>query len=205
MEDPAFRDLMAIVDPYAYRERMTMPMYLVNGSGDQFFRPESSRFYFRDLPGEKRLRYVPNAGHDVGKGTDALQSVVAYYQSILEDRPRPSIDWSVDTDGSLRVTAAQKPVAVRLWAGTNEKHNDFRIDSAGPVFSATLLEPVASNTWVGNVPKPASGFTAYFVELEWSGPAGNPLKFSTEVLINPEIFPSAAPTPGKTVLGPEKQ
>jgi len=205
MEDPAFRSLMAIVDPYAYRERLTMPKFLVNGSGDQFFRPESSRFYYQDLPGEKHLRYVPNAGHDVGKGTDALPTIVAFYQSVLENVPRPEMEWKVDADGGLRVTASQKPEAARLWAGTNPNHNDFRIDSAGPIYQSTILQPVAPNTWVGKVPKPDSGFTAYFVELEWKGPGRYPFKFSTEVLVSPETFPSGPPEPGKTRIGPQKQ
>ncbi len=205
MEDPGFRELMAIVDPYAYRDRLTMPKFLVNGSGDQFFRPESSRFYFKDLRGEKHLRYVPNAGHDVSNGTDALASIISYYQTILEGSPRPSMDWTVQPDGSLRVTASQKPEAVRLWAGTNPKFNDFRIDSAGPIYKSTDLEPAEPNVWIANVPKPESGFTAYFVEMEWKGPGRYPLKFSTEVLVNPETFPNGPPEPGKTRIGPQKQ
>jgi PhoPQ-activated pathogenicity-related protein len=205
MDDPAFRELMAIVDPYAYRDRLTMPKFLVNGSGDQFFRPESSRFYYKDLRGEKHLRYVPNAGHDVGKGTDALPTIIAYYQTVLEGVSRPTMDWTVQADGSLRVTASSKPEAVRLWAATNPRFNDFRIDSAGPIYKSTPLEATEPNVWIANVPKPDTGFTAYFVEMEWKGPGRYPLKFSTEVLVNPETFPSGPPEPGKTRIGPKAQ
>lgn len=205
IDDPDFRTMMAIVDPYAYRARYTMPKFMVNGSSDQFFRPESSRFYYPGLPGEKHLRYVPNAGHDVGKGTDAMQSIVAFYQAILEEQPRPALRWTVEADGALRVTSDIAPKTVRLWAGTNPKHNDFRLDSAGPIYQSTVLEPVAENTWMGHVPKPDAGFTAYFVEAEWPRADGAPFKFTTEILVNPETFPSGAPVKGKTVLGPEKQ
>ena len=58
---PQFRALMRIEDPYKYRDRLTMPKFMVNATGDQFFLPDSSQFYFDDLPGEKYLRYVPNA------------------------------------------------------------------------------------------------------------------------------------------------
>ena len=43
-----------------------IPKYLVNASGDQFFLPDNSQFYFDDLEGEKYLRYVPNARHNLG-------------------------------------------------------------------------------------------------------------------------------------------
>lgn len=205
ISDPDFRAMMAIVDPYAYRARYTMPKLMVNGAGDQFFRPESSRFYYPGLPGEKHLRYVPNAGHDVAKGTDAMPSIVAFYQAILEEEARPELHWTVEADGALRVTSNVAPKTVRLWAGTNPKYNDFRIDSAGPIYKSTLLEPIAENTWLARVPKPDSGFTAYFVEAEWERGGRAPFKFTTEVLVNPEIFPADTPVKGKTVVGPEKQ
>src|SRR5262249_29433953 len=52
-----FHALMHIEDPYEYRARLTMPKLLVNASGDQFFLPDSSQFYFSDLKGENHLRY----------------------------------------------------------------------------------------------------------------------------------------------------
>ena len=53
MGTPQFRALMRIEEPYEYRERLTMPKFMVNASGDQFFLPDSSRFYFDELRGEK--------------------------------------------------------------------------------------------------------------------------------------------------------
>ena len=37
---------MEIEDPYEYRQRLTMPKYIVNASGDQYFLPDNSQFYF---------------------------------------------------------------------------------------------------------------------------------------------------------------
>src|SRR5262249_8144542 len=54
-----YKELMKLEDPYSYRERYTMPKLMLNSAGDQYFLPDSSRFYFDDLPGEKYLRYVP--------------------------------------------------------------------------------------------------------------------------------------------------
>jgi PhoPQ-activated pathogenicity-related protein len=45
------RALYAIEDPYSYRDRLELPKLLVNACGDQFFLPDSSQFYFGDLPG----------------------------------------------------------------------------------------------------------------------------------------------------------
>ena len=77
--------------PYSYRhrERLTIPKFLINAAGDQFFLPDGSQFYFADMPPEKHLRYVPNAKHNL-KGSDALESLQAFYQAVLDNHPRPN-------------------------------------------------------------------------------------------------------------------
>ena len=67
LNTPEFKALMRIEEPYQYRDRLTMPKLILNASGDQFFLPDSSQFYFDGLRGEKHLRYVPNADHSLGE------------------------------------------------------------------------------------------------------------------------------------------
>ena len=117
---PQFKALMRIEEPYEYRERLTMPKFIMNASGDQFFLPDSSQFYFDQLPGEKHLRYVPNASHSLDK-TDALESVEAFYASIVNGTPRPDINWTFERDGSIKVIAKDRPGEVVMWQASNPK------------------------------------------------------------------------------------
>src|SRR6266487_1381855 len=105
---PEYRALMKIEEPYEYRARFTLPKFLINASGDQFFLPDSAQFYFNDLPGVKYLRYVPNADHGL-KGTDAWQTLLACYHAVLNDLPLPQYSWTLEKDGSMRVTAKDPP------------------------------------------------------------------------------------------------
>jgi PhoPQ-activated pathogenicity-related protein len=90
----AFRNLLSVVDPYSYRDRYTMPKLIINAAGDPFFVPDSSRFYFNDLPGEKYLRYMPNADHSLD-GTDVQENITAFYLSIIENARRPRFGWTL--------------------------------------------------------------------------------------------------------------
>src|SRR5262249_15644469 len=49
---PEYRHVLAIEDPYEYRtrERLKIPKYLINASGDQFFLPDNSQFYYSQMP-----------------------------------------------------------------------------------------------------------------------------------------------------------
>jgi PhoPQ-activated pathogenicity-related protein len=189
---PKFHKLMQIEEPYEYRDRLTMPKYIVNSAGDQYFLPDSSRFYFDDLKGEKYLRYVPNTDHSL-KNSDARQGLIAFYDAFLRHKPRPRFTWKFDGDGSIRVTAIDKPVEVKLWQATNPEHRDFRLMAIGPAYTSTILSPQKDGAYVGTVGKPAKGWSAYFVELTYDSGGKYPMKFTTGVRINPDTLPFAAP------------
>ena len=116
MGDPRFDTLLALVEPYSYRDRLTIPKYVVNASGDQFFLPDSWQFYFDDLKGEKYLRYVPNADHSL-KGSNAPDSLLAFYGAIVKGVARPKFDWSAGKDGTLQITPETRPTKVDVLAG----------------------------------------------------------------------------------------
>ena len=104
-----------------------MPKLILNASGDQFFLPDSSQFYFDGLPGEKHLRYVPNTDHSLSK-SDALESIHAFYASIVTGTPRPGMKWSFERDGSIKVVTKQLPAGVKVWQAVNPEARSFRLD-----------------------------------------------------------------------------
>jgi PhoPQ-activated pathogenicity-related protein len=191
-----FRALMKIEEPFEYRDRLTMPKLIVNASGDQFFLPDSSQFYFDALRGEKHLRYVPNTSHSLEK-SDALETVQAFYSSIVSNTPRPGFRWTFEKDGSIRVVANERPESVLLWQASNPAARNFRFDVIGAAYTSTALTPEGPNTWVARVPAPASGWTAYFVELTFASGGKYPLKFTTAVRVVPETLPFPAPVQKK--------
>jgi PhoPQ-activated pathogenicity-related protein len=185
---PRYRALMKIEEPYEYRERFTMPKLLINATGDQFFLPDSAQFYFADLPGEKHLRYVPNTDHSLRK-SDAFETLHAFYDSILNNRPRPKMTWKFEKDGTVRVRTEGTPSAVKLWQATNPAARDFRLEKIGAGYGETALAEKSKGTYVARVDKPAKGWTAYFVEVTYPSGGKYPLKFTTPVRVTPDVYP----------------
>ncbi len=196
MATPEFEALMKIVEPYEYRERLTMPKLMLNACGDEFFLPDSSQFYFNDLPGVKYLRYVPNAGHSL-KETDALETLTAWHHAILNGAALPRFDWERDENGDIHVHAIDRPKEVRLWQATNPTTRDFRIDVLGPAWTSEVVEPVEPGHYVARAPAPERGWTACMVELTFDlgGPA--PMKLTTRVWVTPDTLRHNAPQPKK--------
>jgi PhoPQ-activated pathogenicity-related protein len=189
-----FRDLMRIEDPYEYRERLALPKYIVNSTGDQFFLPDSSQFYFDDLPGEKYLRYVPNTDH----GLESLEvpfNLLAWFQSILAGTPRPRFYWKADRGaGTIRVLTLDPPSEVRLWRATNPKARDFRLESIGPAWTSAPLSG-SDGIYAARVEPPVTGWSAFFLEMTFPSGGRYPWVFTTEVVVTPDTYPFAPPEP----------
>ena len=192
-DHPRLAEAYRLVDPYYYRHRLTMPKLVLNASGDQFFLPDSSQFYWPELRGENYLRYVPNADHSL-QGTDAVDSIVAFHSLILRGRKPPQFSWTHSADGTLRVLTVDEPQAVRLWQSTNVHARDFRIE-AGQRYTNTLLQPAEPGLYVARVAAPETGWTAWFLELAYDVGAARPLKLSTAVAVTPNTLPFADKPP----------
>jgi PhoPQ-activated pathogenicity-related protein len=185
---PEIRSLFNLVGPFSYKDRFQMPKLLVNAAGDEFFIPTSSQFYFDELPGEKYLRYVPNADHGLS-GTDALETVLAFYASILNNFPRPQFSWKFNQDGSIRVRSEGEVREVNMWSAKNPEARDFRKDKIGNSWRSTVLTEEQDGSYKAMPETPHKGWRAYFVELTYETPFGIPLKFTTPVRVIPDTLP----------------
>jgi PhoPQ-activated pathogenicity-related protein len=188
---PRLDAVNTIEDPLNYRgrPRMKIPKFIINAVGDEYFPPDNTKFSYHLLPAKKQLRMLPNSKHST-QGTDINESMTAWYDAVIKGRPVPEYSWTVRADGALVVKPGAKPSQVLLWQGNNPKERDFRVDIIGDkAFTSTPLQAEADGTYVANVAKPASGFTAYFVELTYASGSKFPFKFTTEVYVKPDVLP----------------
>jgi len=186
MRTPEYAELHKIVEPYSYIDRYKMSKYIVNSTGDQFFLPDSSQFYWDDLPGPKYLRYVPNTDH--GLSSDAYMGLASYLSAIASGTPLPEYSWSFLGDGSIRVETPDEPIAVKLWQATNPDARDFRKDTIGAAWTETDLERGDDGSYTGTVSKPEKGWTAFLVELTFKPTPNGVFKVTSAVRVVPDVM-----------------
>ena len=202
MGTPQFQALMDIEDPYSYRARLTMPKFEIWGAGDQYFLPDSSQFYFNDLPGVKYMRCIPNVEHSLNY--DAYVTLEGCYQSILFQTPLPQFSWTLQAANTIRVVATDHPTTVTLWQAVNSTARDFRLETIGPVWTSSTLTDQGGGVYLGNVTAPSQGWKAFFVELTYTRSNGlAPLKFTTQVYVVPDILPFNYTYPPPNYLPPD--
>lgn len=91
LDTPPGKKLVAMVDPYAYRERLTLPKMIVNGSNDQYWTVDALSLYWSALKGPKYASIVPNAGHLLGDMNQALTAVAVFARSCAGEFKMPTL------------------------------------------------------------------------------------------------------------------
>jgi PhoPQ-activated pathogenicity-related protein len=190
LHTPEFKRLLEITEPYSYKDRYDIPKLLINATGDQFFQPDSWKFYWHDLIGEKHVRYVPNTGHSL-EDSDVLETLISYYQYILSKSERPGYSWKVDPSTiHISTDSDDPPTEIKLWqARSDERSRDFRIDVIGKAWTDSTLTIQPDGKYEINLDVPAKGWKAYFIELIYQKEGKLPLKLTSGVTILPDEYP----------------
>jgi PhoPQ-activated pathogenicity-related protein len=169
-DTPEAKKLWQMIDPWVYREKITVPKMIINGTNDPYWPLDALNSYWDDLKGEKWVLYVPNAGHDLremdkdGKKEllpmRAVNTLAAFGYSQIFDKPMPGMTWVCDEKGGvcrLEVKWAAKPKTVRIWVAESDTR-DFR--------KARWTEDREAK-FPAEVRAPEKGFRAFYAETEY--------------------------------------
>ncbi|MCB9755618.1 MAG: hypothetical protein H6713_37280 [Myxococcales bacterium] len=195
--------LRGVVDLINYRDALTMPHYVLQASGDEFFLPDAARGFLDRIPGEATQRIIPNESHGLDKNLDEnLSGLIAWYQVILAGQPRPTLTESL-RDGVVTIKADQEPASVVLWSAHNPELPDFRFDTIGGAWEPTPLEAAAPRTYELALESSGEGYDAYVVELRFPGVEGSSHEqlYTSHVYLAPDEPPFTLDQPAGAPVG----
>lgn len=182
-QSEAGQALLEIVDPYLYRDRISIPKYLILSPGDEFFVLDSSQYYYDDLIGDKYIRFVPNTSH--GLNDDAIAGAAQFFRAVVEEQELPELSWTFEDAGNTIVAqTTDNPVSVKLWQATNPESRDFRYGGGiGIPWTSSTLVDQGGGTYIANVATPETGARAFFIEMTFDSGGGSPFVFTTQVSV----------------------
>lgn len=195
LDSSEFEQLMQIEDPLQYQApeylpRLSIPQYIINASGDDFYAPDNSHLYFDRLPGAKAQRAAPNCSH---RGILAIagESLTRFVNRIQANRALPVIQSTFNERGPVNVFAAQfsePPASVKLWHASNLQARDFRF-SSGIRYRATAIPVDINNNVRVVIPVAKQGWEALFLEATFE----DGFVATTPVYVTPrDTFPEVA-------------
>jgi len=205
---PRLSDLAAIIDPYAYNERLTMPKLLIAATGDEFYAPDCSHYFWKGLTPPKFFRIYENDDHLLSRHLNERDELLqAFFMTAYMKHPLPEICWTRTenaTHGIVTVQTNTSPLTVSGYYGNTTKaacdrngcRRDFRIHSGrgrrptGIRWYENDVEQTGINSYEVVLKKrDDSGYRGFFIKMTFPGPDGYTLDFTTEVNIIPDVFP----------------
>ncbi|EGC33378.1 hypothetical protein DICPUDRAFT_98573 [Dictyostelium purpureum] len=201
-----FAKLTQIIDPINYIDVVeSIPKLIILAVNDEFFLPDSTKFYFSQLKGETKLALFANTTHSGIKSQQVANTIVNFYNLVSKNMPIPQFKWSIDysndkNSGTITLNVLSGTVTkVLLYHGTTESkvRRDFRFYECHPshvgpqcirpnYFFSFEIQATSPNTYVYTVTKPQQGgWTGFYMNVYFS--TGS--IFSSEMAVVPDILP----------------
>jgi len=208
LDEPEMVQMAQIIDPYEYRQWMTMPKLMVSGASDEFFMPDDYDYFYNDLIGEKHIWIIENSGHELTlspSGDTYWTMLQTFYIGVLQDYSIPAMSWTRAANavgGSIVVHIPETPISVVAYSAPSitADRRDFRMhsldDTMNPapsniVWTESPVTDLGAGSYSVEFDTPATGFLCFFIKVRLAGPNGREYILSTEANILPPSFPFA--------------
>ncbi|MCW3098316.1 MAG: PhoPQ-activated pathogenicity-related protein [Chthonomonadaceae bacterium] len=180
MQTPEGHCLAQIIDPYTYRDNLTLPKLIMNGANDRYWATDALNLYWDGLSGPKHVLYIPNSGHSLNDPQRVWSAALAFVHAVAAGTSLPSLEWEFqETVSELQVIVQMETPAsaARLWLAFSETL-DFRTC----VWESIPLA-LTSEGCTAAIPLPQSGCLAVFGEIEFTPPDASTYALSTQMRI----------------------
>jgi PhoPQ-activated pathogenicity-related protein len=183
--EPAMKELRAMIDPYSYRDRYKMPKLLLLGTNDPYWVVDSLRHYWNELPEPKLVFQTPNAGHNLAGGEDAYQTLAAFFQMVADGDSLPQVEWKVtytpEGDGQLQMRVDRPSTGFRVW-NADSSDRDFRNEK----WYSREIKSRDGRSIRFVTEAPSSGYKAFMGEVSLKTKDGFPYRLSTSARVAPD-------------------
>ncbi|WP_299999707.1 PhoPQ-activated protein PqaA family protein [uncultured Cedecea sp.] len=197
IDTDAFSSLMEIEDPLTYlssdmHDRLNIEKYIINASGDDFYVPDNSHFYYDKLPGPKSLRVVKNSTHN-GILSVTVPSLVTFINRYQKQKKLPEISETVVSDDKrnkkLKVHFSEQPTQILQWTAHNPVARDFRFACDIKYYSKPVTLPADNKEVIIPLTKPGNGWQATYLEATFN----DGYVATSQVYILPDEYPKISP------------
>ena len=183
-----FEVLMNYIEPYAFKEKFTMPKYIINAGSDEFFSTDSWRFYYDELPENKLIRYVPNKNHSLN-GRYLDEDLISFFYRIVNDIDLPTLNWELIDDNLAVYLDYDGEYSVSIWRAFNKDGRDFRLWQEGELWKESKIKLNEDNIYNIKLDNQVDGYQAIMVEFNLDNDSKFPLKISTGPYVIPDSYP----------------
>lgn len=179
---PDGKEITEMIDPYSYRSALTVPKMIIMGTNDQFWVVDNVKNYIDSIPGINILHYIPNVGHGLGDGKQAVQALGIFFNCTINNKTYPESEWKISdkrTRVNVKIQATKNILEdVIVWSAES-KDKDFR--DVRWTSKNLGISKVSSIDVKKKLPK--RGYKAFYVDLKYKSVNGKSYTYSTRVFV----------------------
>lgn len=180
---PEGQKINTMIDPYSYRSKLGVPKIVFIGTNDPYWTVDATKHYWDEIPGQNMIHYVPNAGHNLGGGKQAMETLGAFWGLVKTNQSFPVCHWKVsDTDKGVQMVVSAFPddlMEVTLWE-TTSADKDFRNNLW--VSKRLKYDDVAQIKIIK--PYPKNGHQAFYLDLKYKDPNGGTYSVCSRIYVS---------------------
>jgi len=180
MATPEGFRLAQVIDPFTYRERLSLPKLIMNGANDRYWATDALNLYWDGLIGPKHVLYIPNSGHGLNDPQRMWSAALAFVQAVAAKTSLPSLQWQYhETASELQLTVQTETpaAAARLWFAYSES-----LDFRNSVWDPAPMTVTPANCAL-TLALPEDGCLAVFGEIDFATASHSTYSLSTQVRI----------------------
>jgi PhoPQ-activated pathogenicity-related protein len=159
-----------------------MPKMILIGTNDEYWPVDAIKNYYNDIPGKNYIHYVPDAGHDLAGGEQALRALCAFWAYTLSNEQYPECSWEVSQSENgitLKVKGTpDKVINAYLWSADSEDR-DFRDEK----WQSLNLKEKSSGIIEKVIEFPENGYKAFYIDLKYKNLNGGEYTKSTRMFV----------------------
>jgi len=182
VNSPDGNAITQMIDPYSYRDKLTMPKLILIGTNDEYWPVDAIKNYINDIPGENYIHYVPNAGHGLGGGEQATRAISAFWEKTLEKKPYNDLIYQISSDKKSAIltvkTTSDELLNMYVWFADSDDR-DFRNEE----FISKIIPSEKNKEIKYEIQFPKKGYKAFYIDLEYSDPNGGKYTKSTRMYV----------------------
>jgi PhoPQ-activated pathogenicity-related protein len=180
LKTPRGQELLAMVDPFSYRQQLTRPKLILLSTNDRYWPLDALKLYWSELPGPKNVLYVPNQGHGLRDAERVIGAVSAVHRYAAAGKALPQTTWTfgaAPAELKISVKADREARKVLVWSAQSAT-KDFR--EAKWTGRQCAKE---SDGYACVAARGGEGYTAAFAETSFEDEGKLPFSTTTTVCI----------------------
>jgi len=173
------KKLLQMIDPYNYREKLTLPKLIINGTNDPYWTVDSLNLYWDELKGSKWILYVPNSSHSLEDFGRVINTATSFINTVASKKDFPEITWefkNLKNGIGLNIKSNIIPESVNIFKASSSS-KDFR---KAKWISESAIQK--NEVYTGYIENPSTGFWAIFGEVNYEI-NGKVFSISTQIKI----------------------